>query len=363
MAFAISSDPVLQVAVLLVWLVAALDLGLLLLLLGMRLGLLWQQQRQQQFLKLWEPLLLESLMGMPQQFPKLRRSESFFLLNLWNYLHESLQGDLRKALNQVGYDLQIHLIAQHFLNHRSSHRKLIAITTLGNLQDRTAWFRLQKLAASANPFISLAAAQALVSLDAAAAIPFLVPLICDRQDWSVSKVACLLKEAGVATVAGPLAAALPHVPQADVPRLVRYLDVFQVGTALPAVRQVLPMLTDEEAIASCLRFLSQIGDGQDLPMLRTYLSHPNWYVRLHAVRALGKLGVPGDETRITALLRDSEWWVRYRAAQALAELPFMKVTDLKDLQEQEQDAITREILVEIIEQRQRSGLWNLTRFS
>jgi HEAT repeat protein len=83
------------------------------------------------------------------------------------------------------------------------------------------------------------------------------------------------------------------------------------------IRKILAATADDEVAAQCLKFLRE---PSDLPSVRPRLSHPNWVVRLQAVRALSRFGSKEDLTQLATLLSDSVWWVRYRTAQALLKL-------------------------------------------
>jgi HEAT repeat protein len=45
-----------------------------------------------------------------------------------------------------------------------------------------------------------------------------------------------------------------------------------------------------------------------------------WVVRLHACRALGRIGSAGDSAKVVPLLGDGRWWVRAAAKEALRQL-------------------------------------------
>lgn len=50
------------------------------------------------------------------------------------------------------------------------------------------------------------------------------------------------------------------------------------------------------------------------------LDDPEWFVRVHAARAVGRLGAPSDVARVVPLLGDDRWWVRSAAKDALRTL-------------------------------------------
>jgi len=74
-----------------------------------------------------------------------------------------------------------------------------------------------------------------------------------------------------------------------------------------------------------------LAGPEDLPIVRGYLQHHNWCVRLHAVKALGRLGSVDDEENLISLLNDENWWVRFRSAEALANFSYMTMARLMDI--------------------------------
>ncbi len=52
----------------------------------------------------------------------------------------------------------------------------------------------------------------------------------------------------------------------------------------------------------------------------TALADPVWFVRVHAARALGRLGHVDQASELLGLLGDPQWWVRTAAKESLQEL-------------------------------------------
>ena len=74
---------------------------------------------------------------------------------------------------------------------------------------------------------------------------------------------------------------------------------------------------DEEALSAAC---GALWHPQDAPIARKLCSHPQWTVRVSAVRTLARIGSPEDAPLLVRLLADEAWWVRYRAAEALCRL-------------------------------------------
>lgn len=310
------------------WLATFTIHGLILLLLGWTLIIrrlrTSTDRRRQQMVTVWRPILAQSLIESPDTLPAIHPRDRVLFLYLWNHLQESIKGEssdeLCAVMRRTGMDQVVH----HYLAKGTLRQQLLAIVTLGHLKDPSVWLRLVELAHDANAFRSLEAARALVRIDAPRAIPVLVPLMSQRLDWSPLKVLAILQGAGNELVAHALGEAAGQAPPLIAARLIRFLASIRNHRALPLIRPLLARRPlHEDVLAGCLSLFGQCSDPQDLSTVRQYLTHPTWFIRVHAASALGKMGVEEDEEHLIGLLGDSHWWVRYRAAEALSILPSM----------------------------------------
>ncbi|MBI2361157.1 MAG: HEAT repeat domain-containing protein [Deltaproteobacteria bacterium] len=322
-----------------------LAFSLFLLTLASRLWLMGKERRRKQFLALWTPFLAQSLVHAPHQLPRISAADSYTFLELWNYFHASFRGEIKERLNHIACLSGMNRVAMRMLKQWSVRKRLMAIATLGHLRERSAWAELTRIAHGENPTLSLAAAKALVDIDARAATPILIPLVASRTNWSSAKVAAVLKEMEIDVISEPLARAAFSVSPDNTARLIRYLEATRCTSALPVLRWYVKQGTPEDrVVAACLRFFGRFGSREDLEMVRSYLSHPNWLVRLEAVRALGAIGIQEDVESLIRRLVDENWWVRYRAAEALTGLPFVGRERVRQIQEEQTDQSAREIL-------------------
>jgi hypothetical protein len=357
MAIAVPSDPIIRLVFWVTVGVLLLDAGLLLLLLGMRYLLLRRTKRQQQFLEIWRPILMQSLVAPPPSIPRLRKSERVQLLSLWNQIHGSVRGKLQDNLNRIGLEMGIDLMAMQLLPKRDRTQQLIAIATLGNLRQKSAWQPLQKLVSVRHPTISAAAAGALVQIDDTAAISWLATPICDRTDWSLIQVVQLLREVSSTADIQPLLAQILQASPLRSLRLFRVLELTHGSQLVSIVPQLLESPNANcESIAACLRILGQFPHPQNLKLVRQYVAHPSWSVRVQAANALGKIGVREDEAQLIVMLSDRRWWVRYRAAQSLAKLPFVSVARLQEIRASQSDRYARDILTQVIAEKEVSDV-------
>ena len=87
---------------------AAIGLTLLLVLVivSLRLRLRTNLRREQDFIAIWRPLLLEAVSDdqpadRTVSLPVLRARDQLFFLKLWNYMQESLRGSANDRLNEL----------------------------------------------------------------------------------------------------------------------------------------------------------------------------------------------------------------------------------------------------------------------
>jgi HEAT repeat protein len=339
----------------------ALTLLLIILVLLLRAGLLLRERRKRKFLNVWQPILTNVVDVPSADVPHLPRRNLTDFLFVWNHLHQFLLDESKDHLNQIAYALRINEAALRMLRRRNLRDRLLAVITLGQLRERSAWDALLPLTRDASPALSIVAARALMMIDGAKAVPELIPLLESRPDWPLHRVANVLQLAGAEIISDPIArAAIASCMGASVEsatgvvkaesinhpeRLIRYLELAYNVLALPAVRTIAQSSPDAEVLAACLRLFKS---DEDLEIVRRCLTHKAWPVRLQAAAAMGRIGEARDATRLIRLLSDEQWWVRYRAAQALARLPSMTAAGLKAIQAKQSDAFARDMLAQVI---------------
>jgi hypothetical protein len=300
--------------------VVLLLLGILLL----RFIRLTKEQRRRTVTETWRPLLAQCVVEVPETLPALQPRDHIVFLYLWNHCYESIRGDARTQLNDLARRMGADQVAKKLLHSRRLRRRLLAIVTLGHLQERSVWKELAALLSADNAFLSLVTAKALLNIDAQAANPLLIPVISRRKDWSPLKVVAMFEAVGQDLAAETIAKAASQAPPEIGARLIRHLAATQSPQGLPPLRALLHERTPpDDVLAACLFLFGECSDPRDVATVRAHLSHPTWYVRLQAASALGKMGVEEDEPLLVALLDDEHWWVRYRAAEALSNLPWM----------------------------------------
>ena len=333
MGFAIFSDPLLRPVF---WTgigILVLALVMLITVLVLRVALLFRRTREQRFMEAWQPLLMQSIDGVPSSLPKIGAADRITFLRLWNHLQESVRGHASANLNRLLVACGLEGYVERLLDNRSISRQLLGVSTLGHLRRPGMEDRLRELADEPHPPLSLAAGRAALQIDPARNLEWFISKFVVREDWPLAKAASILSSQGVDAVTPPLIEAieaLAGAPDAGgkLARLLQLLEIAHAGEAAAVVRRVLKESSDERTIAAALRALQ---DPRDLPLVRELASHPAWIVRVQAAQALGRMGSGEDRKVLVRLLSDSHWWVRYRAAQALVALPSVAPGELEKI--------------------------------
>jgi len=237
----------------------------------LRALLLLGQRREQRAAAIWQPVLASAMQDAPAALPRLARRDLFGFLVLWNHLHEAVLGEAKERLNAVALQLGVPARARRMLAHGNLSDRLLAVATLGQLRDHSVRDRLCDLAAGPSVILSLTAARALVQIDRAAAVGYLIPLVAARPDWPPGRVIHVLRAAGADAISEPLARAALEAAPEHAPRLIRYLEVVHCETLVPTVRQIIHRTGDAEVIAACLRVFR---DPDDLETVRRFLDDP-----------------------------------------------------------------------------------------
>jgi HEAT repeat protein len=99
--------------------------------------------------------------------------------------------------------------------------------------------------------------------------------------------------------------------------------------------------------------IAYLNDVRATPVLLTLLDDPQWFVRLHTVRALAKRKFISQGEQISQRLTDTHWLVREAAAQTLLVFGHAGVDQLADHMLSTQDRYSRE---QIADEMQRTGL-------
>lgn len=339
--FGISSDPLLAAA----YYSALAALGASLLLLAAVLALRWRTRAAAaatgRIQAHWRLRFAAVAVGAGAAAGRPRRREVRAVLELWNQTAANLKGASRERLAAYGARCGFAEAAAALVRRRGVADRLLGLATLGQLADRSRFEDVKALAADPSPAVSLTAARALIRIDPAESLVALLPQILDREDWPVGRLAEALREGSPGELAGLIALALERAPARDRRRLLELARIAPPQRIAPQVRAILAGTDDLETLIAALKL---VADPRDAALVRARLGHPDWQVRVAAVRALGRIATEEDLPPLAAALADPSWWVRQRAADAIVSLPFLDAAQLADLRARATDRYAADAL-------------------
>ncbi|MDH5692432.1 MAG: HEAT repeat domain-containing protein, partial [Gammaproteobacteria bacterium] len=275
--------------------VVVLTVGVLLLVIFFRSLLILREKRKEKFLSQWRPILYETLFSVPDSLPKLKKGHIKDFIDEWNQVQFNVKGVCVKRLNYLARKLEINKYLRKKLKSRSVRDQLTAIISLGSLRDYESTDELIRITQQGKPIPSLAAARALLQIDPMRSIEFLLNPIVNREDWPLSLVAKILIEAKNEKLCSILAEATLVASPRQLPRLIQLLDAVNCKEATDVFRQLLAKEQDGRVITLCLQ---AIKNPAGLDMVRKYLDHDRWHVRVHAATALGRIGTDDDIAKL-----------------------------------------------------------------
>jgi len=308
-----------------------------------------RRQRRAQALRVhWRAELRRVLQGGQGVSPPARGVGLTVLLELWNKWFEAMNDEACRArLIAFARAHGLASIMRARLASRDLRVRLRAVRSVGNMRLAEAWPALAAMVEQQDTVLSLSAMESLVRLDAQRAIAPLLRALIRHRDWPRDRVAGLFQEIGADLLSKPLAAWMCTLPDAEMARLVRYLELIHERDALMVVRR---RLQDggEECVAGCIYILGRIPTHASLRLVRRYCTHASWIVRNQVAIALGRIGDRQDVARLLALAGDANRWVRMRAAQALVALPGVSADEVRRWAEQASDRFAHDALVQAL---------------
>lgn len=315
------------------------------LIIHLRFALIRRTRREKAFQAVWRPILVRALVSTPtSSLPNLEAHERVFFLSLWVQLLESIRGPESPGLLDVAYRVGCDQFARTLLREGNLAEQLLCILALGNLRSRSAWYLLVGVAHTTDVIRSFSALRALVQIDPDAAAEEFTPLLLERNDWPLARVAALLQSVPTA-FKGPLLNAMEHAEGGQLIRTLRLIEALRLQLPIPRLSRLLRADQSADILIGALRVTVVPGL---LPQVRILRGHPDWRVRVQVAKVLGRIGEFQDIDPLSNLLFDPEWWVRYCAASALIGLPFISRPQVESLRNSIADPYARDILEQVL---------------
>lgn len=271
-------------------------------------------------------------------------------LFLWNYLHETVFGESKDNLNSLANALDVNQNAGRMLQSRSLKNQILAINTLGNLREHTAYEQIERIMLGSDPIISLWAWRALFRIDFEKTLQKHLAKIALREDWSPAFVVKVLLELDSKLISLPLINLVEEsyqnrLNERQLSRTISYLSITHLDLSKSLIHKILTESEEVEVIIACLRL---VNSRKSLPRVRELLKSERWEIRLQVVQTIGRFGLKKDEKLLISALNDLDWWVRYRAATALIQMPSMSEERFEKLSTTLPNEFARDILHQVL---------------
>ncbi len=197
------------------------------------------------------------------------------------------------------------------------------------------------------PIVKMAAARILAHPDYPEHIDLILPELAHFDQWSMNFLASMLSEMGLAIA--------PRLRQELIDRSVVVRVRIAAAEALrligdlaapDVVIKVLEEGDDPELSASCLKILGDMGTPRHRSLLLDLANSPEEIIRIHALSALGSVGLESDAPIMLQGLNDPSSWVALQAARALYQINRTELLEEIAASEHSRASIAQQILSE-----------------
>jgi len=198
------------------------------------------------------------------------------------------------------------------------------------------------------PIVKMAAARILAHADFPEHIDLILPELSHFDEWSMNFLASMLSEMGP-EIAPRLREELLNQDASVRVRIAAAEALRQIGdlAAPDTAVKVLEAGGDPELSATCLKILRDMGTPRHRPLLLGLVNSPEEIVRIHALSALGSVGMESDSSIMLKGLDDPSSWVALQAARALHQIKSTKLLEEIAASDHPRASIAQQILTEV----------------
>lgn len=300
---------------------------------GLLLARAVSRWRRERVLARWRPLFMACLREEVANWPDSPGSAAADVLELWRHLHDTLGDEQKRQLERSALNAGLPRFATLLLRSVSGRNVCLGAEVSGRLKLSAAWDGLAGLLTHSAAEVSTAAAIALCRINVRRAAPVLMAILTGSRWQPVFGRAVAESLSGVEI-------SLPE--SVSDPKQLAILARISLGQIEPVLARIFDDSRDDELLAAALRLLET---NSLLDKIHPFTRHPQWFVRVQAANAIGRLGSQADAPLLLPLLGDESWWVRYRAARALAGL---LGPDLEQLRSAQADPFARDMLRQVM---------------
>ncbi|MBC8376420.1 MAG: HEAT repeat domain-containing protein [FCB group bacterium] len=198
------------------------------------------------------------------------------------------------------------------------------------------------------PIVKMAAARILAHADYPEHIDLILPELSHFDEWSMNFLSSMLSEMGP-PIAPRLREELLNREASVRVRIAAAEALRHIGdlAAPDAAVKVLEAGDDPELSATCLKILRDMGTHRHRPLLLDLVVSPEEIIRIHALSALGSVGLESDASIMLKGLDDPSSWVALQAARALHQIKSTQLLEEIAASDHFRASIAQQILTEV----------------
>lgn len=138
---------------------------------------------------------------------------------------------------------------------------------------------------------------------------------------------------------------LDSLPTSTVMNFLALAEQSRDKSLLPLLESRLEVASRSKEIAALLRIIGRLGGHPQRKLVSKFLDDDNIYIKIQAIKALGRVGKIKDIGLLIPCLSHPEWWVRYRAALSLISLCGEHSEIVDKIRDGVDDKYARDILI------------------
>lgn len=270
----------------------------------------------------WTPRVYDVLAGEapPEPFSVVvAASDQIFFLDFLSRFTGLLKGHDAMMVRKIAAP-HLHVLEPE-LTHRIPERRARAVEVLGGLAGKSREQRLAEMLRDGSPIVAINAAYALARRGAVWHLHDVVESLERFGLWNIPFLSTLVGRMGPEAAPSLRAVMANRSQPARVRAIVAgaLVDLKDLES-VRAAEQILREDDDPDLLIAALRLLRKLGGADAVPLARMHCCAENPAVRGHAIRALSRLGGPGEVHLLEQALEDDTLWVVMYAAEGLREM-------------------------------------------
>lgn len=298
--------------------------------------------------RLWEPILLETIVGtLPPAVlrSKVERSDELFFLTFILRYARRLKGPEREMVTALAQPFLARVARSVGRSGPESRARVVQI--LGALGMPEYADVVAHALDDRSPLVAMIAARSLFSGQFPSHFSKVIARLERFSLWSRPFVASMLASGGRAgavllreLLADPTQPGPVRAVAADALRELHDIEAVDMAAAIASEE------TDFELLAACLRIIARVGNPGQIPVILGLVDAPNIGVRGAALGALTAVGGPSEVPVFMRALDDPSPWVALKAARGLAALGARTALEQFAASEEPRAALIRQVLQE-----------------